>query len=512
MVHAQDVAGRDVAKQSRFGVAPSLALGLGTATRLVFSYFDQTADDVPDYGVPWFSTVPAPVPRQNFYGYTTDFLKTGTGIGTVKVEHDVSPDVMLRNTLRYAYYTRNFRISEPIINAPAGTPLSSIAVNLNIWSGNSIETMAWDQAEGTANFVTGPLIHTLVAGVEGGRESSAPEFDNSSGVPAVPLLVPDRKRPFTATATFPRLIGDTTAWSAAPYALDTIKWGDQWQISGGLRWDYFDSHYRATRYSVTSPGTITGFDDVPRTDEYLSYRGAVVFKPAVNGSIYAEIGTSFDPSAETLSQITSGRSLAISDADLAPEKNRAMELGSKWDLLAGQISITGALFSEEKLNAREPDPNNAGFNRLAGTQHVDGADFGVTGRLTPDWQLVFGYTYLDGKVTKSEPGAAPVGSSLPNTPKNSLSFFTEYRLGGGFEIGGGGQYLSSRLAQNTPPPRAVPGYWSFDAMAKYDSGRNWSLQLNVINLFDTVYYDQIHPFHVVPGAGRTALLTLNYAL
>jgi catecholate siderophore receptor len=228
--------------------------------------------------------------------------------------------------------------------------------------------------------------------------------------------------------------------------------------------------------------------------------------------MYAEIGTSFDPSAETLSQITSGRSLAISNADLAPEKNRAMEIGSKWDLLADKISVTGALFREEKLNAREPDPNNPGFNILAGTQRVDGADFGITGRLTPDWQLIFGYTFLEGKVTKSEAGTAPVGSPLPNTPKNSLSFFSEYRLGGGFEIGGGGQYLSSRLAQNTPPLRAVPGYWSFDAMAKYDSGRNWSLQLNVVNLFDTVYYDQIHPFHVVPGAGRTALLTLNYAL
>ena len=47
-------------------------------------------------------------------------------------------------------------------------------------------------------------------------------------------------------------------------------------------------------------------------------------------------------------------------------------------------------------------------------------------------------------------------------------------------------------------------------MAKYDISEKLSLQLNVNNLFDKYYYDQLHFFHVVPGAGRTALLTLNF--
>jgi catecholate siderophore receptor len=36
------------------------------------------------------------------------------------------------------------------------------------------------------------------------------------------------------------------------------------------------------------------------------------------------------------------------------------------------------------------------------------------------------------------------------------------------------------------------------------------VQLNVNNVFDKYYYQQLHPFHVVPGAGRTVLLTLNF--
>ena len=38
-----------------------------------------------------------------------------------------------------------------------------------------------------------------------------------------------------------------------------------------------------------------------------------------------------------------------------------------------------------------------------------------------------------------------------------------------------------------------------------------SLQLNLNNLTNNQFYDQLHPAHVVPGAGRTALLTLNFS-
>ncbi len=69
MGNLNDVSERAVAENRRFGIAPSLALGLGTATRWNFSYFHQTADDIPDYGVPWLFNGPAPVNRTNYYGF-----------------------------------------------------------------------------------------------------------------------------------------------------------------------------------------------------------------------------------------------------------------------------------------------------------------------------------------------------------------------------------------------------------------------------------------------------------
>ena len=58
------VADRDIAHTRRFGVAPSLAFGLGTTTRLTLSYLHLQSDDNPDYGIPWLFNGPAPVGSQ----------------------------------------------------------------------------------------------------------------------------------------------------------------------------------------------------------------------------------------------------------------------------------------------------------------------------------------------------------------------------------------------------------------------------------------------------------------
>jgi catecholate siderophore receptor len=512
MGHDSKVARRNVAENRRYGFAPSLALGLGTPTRLTASYFHQSADDVPDYGLPYFGSRPAEVPRQNFYGFTSDFMKTGADIATVKIEHDVSEAITLRDQLRYAYYTRNFRFTEPLISAaiPLTTPLSQVTVTRNVNSGNSTETMLWDQADGTVHFDTGLVQHTLVAGIEGGRETAKPEFDNSAGVPATPLLTPKPNLPFTATSNFPRFKTHSSADSFAAYVLDTMKFGPQWELSGGVRWDYFGLVYKDQNFSTTTPGVVTRTDKIPRIDWMFSYRGALVYKPRTNGSVYFSYGTSFNPSGEELSFVTSSRSFNIGNADLSPEKNKNIEIGTKWGLFENRLALTGAVFRAEKENARVPDPANSIQNVLAGDFRVDGFELEAAGRITQGWQIQAGYSFLASQVIKSALGAAPIGSPLMNTPKHSFTVWTTYVLGGGFEVGGGGRYISSQLTQNVPPIKTVPGFWTFDAMGKYDVSEKLSLQLNVNNVFDKFYYDQLHFFHVVPGPGRTALLTLNF--
>lgn len=117
MGHEQMVTDRNVVADSRYGFAPSLSLGLGTPTRLTLAYFRQYNDGIPDYGIPYFGTQPAQVPRDNYYGFRDDFMHTLTDVATFKVEHDFSDAVTIQNQARFARYSRDFRFSEPLIAA-----------------------------------------------------------------------------------------------------------------------------------------------------------------------------------------------------------------------------------------------------------------------------------------------------------------------------------------------------------------------------------------------------------
>ena len=48
-----DVPNRDVVTGERWGLAPSLALGVGSSTRANVSYFKLKQDNIPEYGLPW---------------------------------------------------------------------------------------------------------------------------------------------------------------------------------------------------------------------------------------------------------------------------------------------------------------------------------------------------------------------------------------------------------------------------------------------------------------------------
>jgi catecholate siderophore receptor len=512
MGHSGHVAGRDGGKQERYGFAPSLALGLGTPTRLTLDYLHLSSNDVPDYGLPWFGTEVAPVPRDNFYGFKSDYLKTDVDMVTGRLDHDFSDHLRLHTQVRYGSYRRDNRITEPQIAAAAGTPVSGVTVNRNVYTGHGKETFLQGQADLTAHLVTGPLDHTLVTGFEAGRETSKPVIGFAQGVPGTSLLNPDETARFVSTGTPPSLTADTRSRSVGVYALDTLKIGERLQIVGGVRWDYFDVDYSASRFT-TATGAFVGSEAIGHTDREFSYRGALVFKPVPAGSVYVAYGTSFNPSAETLTFVTSARgSFPIGNAFLDPETNRNYEVGTKWDLLDNRLAANAALFRIVKENARVPNPATPGFNTLGGTQRSQGVDVSLTGRFTERWQVTAGYVYLDGEVTRSPAGVASapaVGAPLPFAPKHSFSFWTSYLLTDKVQIGGGGQHVGSRYASNTAPIRRVPGYWTFDAMLRYLWSEHLSFKVNLTNLADKYYYDAIHPQHVIPGAGRTAMFAIN---
>lgn len=521
MADIASTADRDTGKQRRWGIAPSLALGLGTPTRLTVTYLHQDENDIPDYGTPWYFGRPAPVPRNTYYGFSDDYLKASADILTGKAEHDFSPDITLRDTLRYAHYTRDLRVTEALLagTVTATTPLASINVARNEWIGTGLETQLINNTEVAVRFTTGPLHHAAVAGIDLGYETSKPLFENAYGVPLLNLENPGPAVPFNYPV-FSRVFAHTGAHSIGLYGIDTINLNEQWELTAGLRWDRFSSVFDETVFaSVPSapssvPTTLNPpvLSHTPNVDSLPSYRLGLVYKPQANGSVYFSTGTSFDPSAENLSQITSGRSFGTQNSVLPPEKNKSYELGTKWQLLDNHMLAHAALFRLEKDNARVPGPV-PGVNVLAGKQRVDGFETALSGGEDGIWNASLTYTYLDSHQIGTTPGGPLLNAPLVNTPKDEITFNVAYNILDAWSVGTGGQYVSQRLAQNTAASYLTgPPYFTLDLFSKYRINQNFVLQLNVYNALDRTYYDLLHPFHVVPGAGRSALLTLSAQL
>jgi len=498
-----NVAERDVAENRRFGIAPSLAWGLGTDTRFTLSYFHQNGDDIPDYGIPWLFNGAAPVNRTNYYGFKDgNYLRTYDDIGTAKAEHDVNKHITVRDQLRYANYVRDVLITEPQI--PSGvtlaTPLSSIQITRHEIGVNSVESYLDEQLDMMAHFNTGFIHHEVVTGIEAGRETSDPTRPTWTNVPTTSLLNPNPDQVLTGTETITSRV-HTTAVSEAAYVLDTMSLGRHWDVTGGIRWDRFDTSYSQT----VAPASA-----FQRVDEMPSWRSALVYKPVAIGSVYFAAGTSFNPSAEALS-------LSASTANLPPEKNRTYEFGTKWDLPNGRFSLRSSIFETTKLNAREPDPTNSLLNVLAGTQRVRGAEMEIHSRLTSRWDILGSYANLDAKLISSKYYPAAIGAQLANVPRNSFNFWTTYRLPWRIEAGLGSNYVSSRTASSTAPfdpvtglVKQVPGYWVFNGMLSRRLNEHLSLQANINNIANRYYYDELHPAHIVLGPGRSALIGLKF--
>jgi catecholate siderophore receptor len=428
---------------------------------------------------------PAPVPRNTFYGLKNrDFEKLNADLGTVRFERDFNDNLTLRNQLRYSRSSRNSNATPPRF-----ADVNSTAINRELRSWITRDDVWDNQADFSARFATGSISHSLVTGLELTHENNI-RHTRTAGNMLTTLLNPNPNDVFTGTITTSPIVGDVTGKTFAPYIFDTIRLGKQWELTGGLRWDYFDVNGISTTNAAVS-----------RIDRMLSGRGGVIYKPQERGSIYLSYGTSVNPSLEGLSYNTANTAID-------PEKTRTFEAGSKWDFLGARLLLSGAAFRVEKTNARTPGllPNDPP-QVLDGRQRVDGAELSATGTITRDWNVFAAYTFLSSEIVESNT-PAELGKEILNTPKNSFSLWTSYRLKR-IDFGGGARFTGRRFGNNINT-RVVDGFWLFDAMASYPLTEHIDLRLNVYNLTDKYYFDRIGGGHLVPGAGRSAQLSTSF--
>ena len=509
MYNDAEVSNRDVVENKRWGIAPSFALGLGTATRFTASALYVEEDNVPDYGLPWGSTTqggvtyptgayeatPA-VDQSNFYGLKNyDYEDVETKSGTLQIEHDFTDNITASNVLRYLDSERSSAITAPL---PPNRQLQRRDMQTeNITNLTNV----------SIDFSTGAIEHTLVTGLELSRETT--KGRNSAQTTNQPQIVdffhPDpNQRPFGPMPVNNGNPSETQIKSIALYVVDTIKLTDQWAITAGLRRDDVDVDYQLRSFTT---GAVT--ESLSRSDEEITYQGAITFKPVQDGTLYLAYGTGFDPTVDagTTGSGLSSSPTSANNANLPPEESSNLEAGVKWELFDNRLALNGAVFRTEKKNLRTRNLNTDPFI-LDGKQQIEGLELSASGMITDAWSVFAGASFLDTEY-KTSRNALDQGQELPLVPEVSANAWTTYVLPFGLTVGLGVQYIDDmvRSRNATLGELVVDGVTLFDLMASYTVNDKLSLRLNVLNLGDEEYVDRFGGGHYVPGAGRSAQLT-----
>ncbi|MDF0605507.1 TonB-dependent siderophore receptor [Neisseriaceae bacterium TC5R-5] len=499
---------RGPAENKRFGFAPSLALGLGEPTTVVFSWLHQQEDNVPDYGLPFDPNTrqPIAVPRDRFYGLDSDFEKTRADIVTAKVSHIMNDQMVLTNQLRYNRYWRDVSPTAPRLSGiSSGIPVTdSTIVNRSKPLRDGTDSSWNNQTDLVSKFHTGDIGHTLLTGLELTKEKS----DTSRSALLNPVTATTVGAPNSADNTnlssYRTSHTQFDASNIALYAMDTLELTPQWKAVVGTRFDRFDGDYSIRSYSRTGSLNPASSYDLSRTDNVWSWRSGLIWQPDNQQSYYASYGTSFNPSGETYA-------LDPATAKVDPEKNRNIEIGAKWDLLDGDASLRAALFRIEKTNERNTDPDTPDVVVLSGKRHTDGIEIEGAGRLTERWEIFAGATYMDAKIDKAAPpnlGATGTEGNTPRyTPNVTANIWTTYQLNDEVTAGFGLTHVGKRYAHENNT-NYLAAYTTANAMLAYET-RQYKVQLNLNNLANKTYFDGGYPAHATVGRPREAQLTLG---
>jgi catecholate siderophore receptor len=420
----------------------------------------------------------------------------------------------------------------------------------------------YNQTDLSSTFKTGAIEHTAVVGASFSHESydfnGYSEYRNADGTnpyaapgyfPFTPIGDPDDI--YTGPA-YRTLTGKNsgTLDDAAVYAFDNAKFDEHWSLNYGLRYERADASsttytvktYTAPTVAVPNPvntgiGTITGAAAPAEfANNLLSWRVGLVYKPVENASVYAAYSNSKTPSAVSVNgscTVATAATIAAGTANCDSDPQTALnyEIGAKWDVLDNRLSLSGSIFRNDRTNYQVADPgdpdNPSGQMTLDGKARVDGLLLSAIGNLTDDWAVYANYAHLKSKVLQGasnyvagQGGDYTKGDPLLSTPENSVSLWTTYDVSNAWQVGYGatyvGSYIVSQHSATNPsgPLNEVDAYWLQRAMVAYKFNPNFSVQLNINNLFNEKYLTRVRTAGDIawgtPGDARSAQVTATY--
>ncbi|MXV44862.1 TonB-dependent receptor [Saccharibacter sp. 17.LH.SD] len=564
MGNSNNVVGRHDIYSHRWGLAPSISLGLGTDTTVVFQLMHLSNDAVPDYGLPVArppgSAVGRPVsafgiPRSNWYGKDQDHDRTSDTMETMRLMHRFNSHLKLHNDLRFGEFSRSFEASKAVCDANCNdnvlTDPGSVmvarttngqGVHRNI-GGGPIPYKQWswsvqDVISLQADFKTGFLTHQLIVGADMEYvHDHRHQYTFTKPVSAANLLNPDpnigdvgRVRATEAPNNLTYFSGVGRKPNSSGYGFDTgiflydQIWFTKWlSIKGGFRWDRWQTAYNATGGTATLPDIKTKSMKnepnpdlhIPNTTDVINPSASLIITPNRWQTFYFTYSSSTTP---TGMYVTNG-SIPIRPSsggayNTRPERARLYEVGSKMSLLHDRLGATISLFRLEKSNALTTDPLSSQVISTGDQQRNQGLELSLGGMILPGWNITATYALYDPKTTGSTT-ASNIGKMIQYVPHNQATVWTAYEAFPGrpwnFTIGGGLTWRQG-VWLDTANTERVPANVEFDMMFAHRINRHWTLTLNGYNLSNRLNYNSLFPNYVTPAPGRSFLgrISMNY--
>ncbi|WP_180112589.1 catecholate siderophore receptor Fiu [Acinetobacter sp. YH12131] len=525
------VEGRDYIENNSYAIAPSLAFGLNTATRLYLYSQHIRQRNIPDGGIPTIgmqgfynsdsllATAPQ-VNRENFYGHVNDYEDVDADMFTAKIESDLTDRLKLTNITRVGKTQMNRVLTG--INTGANGLRTNGSSNPAEWEVNR-SRQGVDQEnkilanQSTLNWSvkTGAVQHDVVAGMEFLKEQQSSKLmatqmpgEATADTPWANLYHPDRNQAMPALIYNGGYTNGETQ-TAAAYLFDTLKFGERFQLNGGVRVDYYETDYQGL--TLPRGGNALVAKDLSTHDTLLSWKLGGVYKPTLNSSVYASYAKSLTPPGSANFTLSESGNDAI---NAQPQETHHYEVGSKWELLQGKLAMAAAAYRTENENQSTIDP----ISQLAvqeGKKRVDGVELSAVGQITDAWNISAGVAHMKVKQLNQRSSSSTTLSERWS-PEWTASLWSTYDWAG-FKFGLGARYVDEQkrvVTDSTAPANMpnIPGYVVFDALAGYNFNKHASLNLNLYNLADKEYISTLNNGggRVVLGQPRSATLSLNY--